>query len=527
MCPFTKVEESFNMQAAHDILYVGPQTLEAFDHFQFPGVVPRTFVGIVPVAALSSPILKLIHVFRMFHPYEKIACLILVRGVLATLVWLALVRFERALSARFPERRSLGFWFMILSVCQFHLPFYMSRTLPNTFGLALVLVGYAYYLERRWRPASALLALATLVFRCDILLLCVPVALSVLFTKQSSFVGFVIWGAICGIASVSLTVCVDSYFWNRWIWPEGEVFWFNTVMNQSSKWGTEVWHWYFTNALPRGLLGAVLLVPVGVLRPVNVLRPILTALDGDVGKKEADFATVANKSRRGTIDVNACAVLAPALAFVSLYSGLPHKELRFVMPVFPIFNAVAALGAAKLWSMSESYASKSQRAPASFSWLIGRTARVCVLALLLASASACSIFFVASYWNYPGGSALLRLQRHVARFDTKTSCHIHIDVASAMTGITRFLELHRDGEDAWVYSKAEHLVDASDFSEFTHLVTSTPETHGSRFEEIFRVEGFDGVDWRGARIRTSPKIYTMRRRDKDGGIENGSESPVS
>lgn len=60
--PYTKVEESFNIQAAHDILVQGIPTENArdfltrnYDHVRFPGSVPRTFAGALVLTGLSRP----------------------------------------------------------------------------------------------------------------------------------------------------------------------------------------------------------------------------------------------------------------------------------------------------------------------------------------------------------------------------------------------------------------------------------------------------------------------------------------
>ena len=39
-------------------------------------------------------------------------------------------------------------------------------------------------------------------------------------------------GVLALAGSLALTVPLDSWFWGRWLWPEGQVLWFNTAENR-------------------------------------------------------------------------------------------------------------------------------------------------------------------------------------------------------------------------------------------------------------------------------------------------------
>ncbi|CAE8641081.1 unnamed protein product, partial [Polarella glacialis] len=122
LAPFTKVEESFNLQAVHDALVHGTD-LASWDHLQFPGAVPRTFLGALFASALAWPAPGFFHC-------SGLALLTAVRLAVGICSWASHVRLRAVVSRTWgvPEARALG----LLTALQFHLPFYMSRLASTT-----------------------------------------------------------------------------------------------------------------------------------------------------------------------------------------------------------------------------------------------------------------------------------------------------------------------------------------------------------------------------------------------------------
>lgn len=137
LCPFTKVEESFNMQAMNDLLSFGPQVHD-YDHLLYPGVVPRTFLGAILISSLSYAPSKLFNLSNIWNLY-------LCRGVLGFIVWYSFIHIRKAITIKYGDR--VAFFFCLLLSLQFHIPFYSSRSLPNTFALIFANHSLAYWLK--------------------------------------------------------------------------------------------------------------------------------------------------------------------------------------------------------------------------------------------------------------------------------------------------------------------------------------------------------------------------------------------
>nr|CAB3487828.1 unnamed protein product [Digitaria exilis] len=291
MTPYTKVEESFNVQAMHDVLY-HTHHIEKYDHLEFPGVVPRTFIGALVISIISSPA---VFVMRLLH-VPKFYSLLTVRLVLSCVTLLSLRLLRVQVKKKFGHHAEA--FFVVLTAIQFHLLFYSSRPLPNIFALALapsvrVNKGSKLFMQLHYTKLCAihifLQIVAAVVFRCDIILLLGPIGFALLL--------------------------------------------FHSYFNIFSK-----------------LYGVGIVIQKNLLRPIQFIGTLPRHFLAPCLWRTLFACLIVYFQVGALLDRRIVPYMLPVFLFVVLYSKLPHKELRFIIGSIPMFNVSAALAASRLYN---------------------------------------------------------------------------------------------------------------------------------------------------------------------------------
>lgn len=333
------------------------------------------------------------------------------------------------------------------------------------------------------------------IFRFEIAVLLAGVFLTESFVNRSKVKGMLFSIFAVGLVSTLTTVLFDSFMWDKWLWPEAEVFYFNVVMNKSSEWGTLPWNWYLQKALPSSLLLAYPFALLGLFK-------------SHVQKR----------------------YIAPTVLFLGLFSCLPHKELRFVFYLLPVMNLIAASSIQNLYVSKKDAPSHNYRAIESEK---NRTFLKWILQLLLSLVTAlCLVSSIVrvniSSRNYAGGAAMKEIHDLVQASEGKPKMQsflrlsftvvvsLHIDVYAAMNGCNRFLQ----SRPGWNYDKTENLHE-EDLQRYSHLLSSVPV---EGFKSIKAIRGFSGLKVSLPRsidqlqetfpfisIREEDKIYVLER----------------
>ncbi|KAI9100359.1 Alg9-like mannosyltransferase family-domain-containing protein [Phlyctochytrium arcticum] len=433
LVPFTKVEESFHLQATHDILHYGPLNLTHYDHFAFPGVVPRSFTVPVLISSILAPLTVAWPVREYGLMYQ-----VLTRGLVGVGVAWATNRVRRAVGREFGGEVE-RFMAIVGLVCV-QMGYWASRTVGNVFALAGVMYAMSEWIgqPRMTRRGILMLIFISAVIRCDV----TPLAIFLLLSNQVSAprpifpqlkfclaasVGCIVW-----------TTLLDTYFWGHLTWPELTVLRFNTIQDGSRAYGTLPFHAYFTKLILN-------------LAPLYWLGFWAVARDGRVRK-----------------------YMLPFWGFIGLYSALPHKEWRFVMYVLPMAALATSVSLVSLLRWSSSQTQPSRTTGPSIRLIVSRLPFLILLLQFMFT----PLYLHISSWNYPGAHALHTLHSHLHSLPSPPKTvnpHIHIGVSAAMTGVTNFLYQYPES----AYDKTEYADPMIPFisnTSFTHLITTTPPT---------------------------------------------------
>jgi hypothetical protein len=331
-----------------------------FDHLEFQGVVPRTFLGPLLLAGLCAPAKYVLQAMGVHKEIMLQVC----RGMLGILFLLSFSFLRRCVASKFASdansQRRLSNTIALVSCCQFHLLFYCSRPLANTLASVCTNVALGYWV----RSSSAVddrsrysaggrcvmwLAVACIFFRCDMALLSVCVIAASLLYRWISLRPLLQYGALTSMVAILISVLVDSFFWRRWVWPEFEVFLFNARPNAEGQmfkaadaWGTEPFLWYFSKAIPKAMLGSLLLLPVALLQ--RIPRRWAELMTDPASLLRIDWRVMQLVSGR-TVTANCVIRLLVALShsslLLSIFRSVVPSSALCILVLFPAAQGTA------------------------------------------------------------------------------------------------------------------------------------------------------------------------------------------
>lgn len=315
---------------------------------------------------------------------------------------------------------------------------------------------------------------AGVVFRSEIAILLFTQLLSLLVQSRISLQTMVPAGIASALVALVISVPIDSYFWQKPIWPELAGFYYNAIQGKSADWGTSPLPYYFSSLLPKLLLNPLILI---LLIPAGFLLPSTKYHCRDL--------------------------VVPCVLFVAIYSLQPHKEARFIIYVVPSLTAAASLPASYIWTRR----SKS---------LAFRLGSLAILISVGGSFVASTAMLLISSLNYPGGDALSQLHNTIRKTKwsgptpTYENISIHMDVLSCMTGVTRFQEIPWRGLQTkqlplingrpvqFKYDKTEDedtLLLPAFWDEVDYALMENPERAIGKWEVVSTVFAYSGIEF--------------------------------
>ncbi|KAJ2944041.1 hypothetical protein O0L34_g8373 [Tuta absoluta] len=368
-------DETYNYwEPLHFLVYgKGLQTWEYSPVYAIRSYMPLWLFA-VPAKMLSM-FLTPVHVFY---------CL---RGLLAVLTACSELMFYKAVCHEFGVQVGRVWLFLTLPAAGSFAS--SAAMLPSAWSGALVSAALAAWWRKRYPLAVLFTAATTLLSWPFTALIGVPIAIDMLLMKRQ-YVEFVKWSIISLIVILLPTIAVDSWHYGRLVIAPWNIVAYNIFTEHGPDlYGVEPWTYYFVN----GFLNFNLVWVLALSCPV--------------------FLVACQAIRGSTARATFCAPywlgLMPLLLWLPVFLVQPHKEERFLYPVYSMIILAGAIALDCLQKMTfavgtELFRWRKERERLHY---LSYTGPLMVMCVLLAGAAGISRT-VSLYNNYHAPMSILR-----------------------------------------------------------------------------------------------------------------------
>ncbi|XP_053204498.1 uncharacterized protein LOC128389015 [Panonychus citri] len=206
---------------------------------------------------------------------------------------------------------------------QFYFLFNLSRLVPNSLSMFMVLVTTASWFSRRNMTFIALATITVVGFHSVTILLFIPMVFYSLVIRKTMPLGrSIIMCASVSYLTFITTSLLDSYMWGEYVWSQSKLF--KDLLNRSTiDLGFSTLTWYTLIALPRYLLFSIIFVPFASRRCIKsafMVSYSYLVLCSLCNYKDFDLVIYCYPL------LNTCAANAIAISFYRFFTLQPHTE---------------------------------------------------------------------------------------------------------------------------------------------------------------------------------------------------------
>ncbi|CAI4232726.1 unnamed protein product [Auanema sp. JU1783] len=294
-----------------------------------------------PLYAIRSYLYIYLHyipanIFAQIFPTSKIAVFVCMRCVLGIACLSAEYILFRALCERLGN--SIGRFYVLLSILSAGMFISSTAFLPSTFAMVMNMLAIAYFLREQWLAAIYFTACAALVGWPFAAMLGLPIVVHMVFIKPKDLaVQFVYYALLSGLVILSLLFTTDTYYYGKHVLAPLNIVLYNVFSGHGPDlYGVEPLSFYIKNLLLNwniAIVFALLSVP---LCAIALLKS---------KKKSVNEKCVLGLNSTFWRSISPVLLLFLGLfAWCLVFFTQPHKEERFMFPIYPLIAIFAAIG---------------------------------------------------------------------------------------------------------------------------------------------------------------------------------------